>query len=75
MSMSKQDFIALADQLRIELRHNPVLSGLDSAEQAALVRFLCDFCRSQNSRFDASRWTGYLQGTCGPNGGAVKKSA
>jgi hypothetical protein len=63
MSMSKKDFIALADEMRRvgpEFVQGPVLLGL--------VRF----CRQQNPQFKEDRWLAYLRGECGPSGGAVK---
>lgn len=61
MSMSKKDFIALADELRDE---NLPLGTVD-----ALVRF----CRRQNPAFKEGRWRDYLAGKCGPSGGEIKK--
>ena len=61
MSMSKQDFIALADAIRGE--------GLTEPQIAVLVRF----CKGQNYAFKEDRWRQYLAGECGPNGGAIKK--
>ena len=60
--MTKKHFIALADKLR------PIRDRIP----AEVLEVLQDFCRVQNPRFLASRWTGYLAGTCGPNGGAVR---
>jgi hypothetical protein len=59
MSLTKRDFIALADTLR-----PLIVSGL-------VVDLLADFCRSQNPRFNEARWRAYLKGECGPSGGAV----
>lgn len=33
------------------------------------------FCRRQNSAFMPDRWLSYINGECGPNGGAVKEDA
>ena len=60
--MSKKDFIALADQIRFsDLKWTPAQLGV-----------LADFCKGQNSRFMRDRWLGYIAGTNGPSGGAVK---
>jgi len=73
MSMSKKDFIALADTLRT-LQPSP-FSG-DSVGNAyqfdCYVNALADFCAAQNPRFNRARWLGYINGTCGPNGGTPK---
>lgn len=71
--MSKKDFIALADQIRSYNRYhshdgNPIFGP-------AHLEALADFCQSQNPRFMRERWLGYIAGTCGQNGGAVKKAA
>ena len=60
--MTKQNFIALADFIRI--------SGAFTKTQ---VESLADFCKSQNGAFMRDRWIGYIEGTNGKNGGAVKK--
>ena len=70
MSMSKKDFIALADAVR---------EANERWERGAVTaqRFteghiceLADFCESQNPAFNRSRWLEYIAGKCGPNGGA-----
>jgi len=67
MSMSKKDFIALADAFR-SLPQDA--ATWDRTE--VLVR-LRDFCTAQNGAFKPDRWIDYLLGKCGPNGGAIKK--
>ena len=66
--MSKQNFIALADAIR---EHNRVLSTTEKFSHDQIAT-LADFCRSQNPNFDRARWLGYIAGTNGPSGGAVK---
>jgi hypothetical protein len=66
MSMSKQDFIALADQIRQENRLGEPKDHF-TVEQIAT---LADFCQSRNSNFKRDRWIDYIAGKCGPNGGA-----
>ena len=61
--MSKKDFIALADHIR--------MSSAPWTEDHLDV--LADFCKGQNGRFMRDRWIGYIRGENGPNGGAVKK--
>lgn len=63
MSMSKKDFIALADALA------PLGNRIDGDIQNAL----CEFMRQQNSNFKEDRWRDYLAGNCGPSGGRIKK--
>lgn len=67
MSMSKKDFIALADVIR-------EVNGDGSATPFTEYQTeqLADFCRRQNSNFMEGRWLDYIAGKCGPNGGAVK---
>ena len=78
MSMSKQDFIALADVVRgINPGANcPTWQNLD--KHAGLrfqwewtVKELADFCAAQNPRFNRARWLDYIAGKCGPNGGKL----
>lgn len=70
MSMSKKDFIALADVIR----NLPVTAGEDGGEVVdmdILEDTLADFCRSQNPRFMRERWLDYIAGRCGKNDGKV----
>jgi len=62
MSMSKKDFVALADALR----------GVKVSDEVKDA--LVGFCRSQNPNFMEGRWREYLAGNCGPNGGEIKKA-
>ncbi len=64
MSMSKKDFIALADVMGL----NP-----DEFSDRSLA-ILADFCASQNPAFNRDRWLAYINGECGPSGGSVKKA-
>ena len=73
MGMSKKDFIALADAVRM---HQNNLARLGIVEQSAYGEYwidvLADFCISRNPRFMRNRWVGYIWGENGPNGGKVK---
>ena len=62
MSMSKRDFIELADVIK---------SDINDFHDGTIER-LADFCASQNPRFNRVRWLDYIAGKCGPSGGAVK---
>lgn len=70
MSMSKQDFVALADAIR---NHNKSTVGQVEPFTEEHIATLILFCRGQNSAFMPGRWRDYIDGKCGPNGGAVKK--
>lgn len=72
MSMSKKDFIALAD----------VVKGLEPEFQSSagsrydwvIMRDrIAAFCAAQNPAFNRERWFAYIAGECGPNGGKVEK--
>jgi len=63
--MTKKHFIALADAIR-EQNKTPRPFLTDQIDQLAW------FCQSQNSNFNRERWLGYIAGTNGKNGGAVK---
>lgn len=78
MSMSKKDFIALADAIR---NYNELsfpagtntVSPLQFGHTQLLV--LADFCKQSNNRFMRDRWLDYIAGKCGKNGGPVKRAA
>ena len=65
MSMSKKDFISLADALRDS-------SFVGSQAMDEVLDMLASWCATQNPRFMRDRWIDYVHGNCGPNGGAVK---
>ena len=71
MSMSKQDFIALADAI---IEHNESTVGQADPFTEEHLATLVMFCRGQNSAFMPVRWRDYIEGKCNKNGGAVKKS-
>lgn len=64
MSMTKKDFIALADHLaNAAVTHRVVFSMSE-------LECIADLLETQNPRFNRGRWFGYLMGECGPSGGA-----
>ncbi len=69
MSMSKQDFVALADAIR---EHNQYENTPKFTEDH--INTLILFCRRQNHAFMSGRSKDYIAGECGPNGGAIKHS-
>ena len=69
MSMTKKDFIALADDLK---SYNRKMEGTGEEFSRIQIDFLADCLKAQNSAFNRERWLGYIAGTCGKNGGAVK---
>jgi hypothetical protein len=83
MSMSKKDFIALADVLKAT--KPPSMSedgiGMNTRMQREargnqwreMRDALADFCQKQNANFLRDRWRGYIDGLCGPNGGEVRR--
>lgn len=67
MSMSKKDFIALADVIR---DYNKDAGDIGQCPfDKRQTELLADFCYQQNSNFNRDRWLAYVAGTCGPNGG------
>ncbi len=71
MSMSKKDFIALADVIkaaRPNADEEPEMAG----QWAYMKEVLADFCEAQNPNFMRKRWMDYIAGKCGPNGGSIK---
>ncbi len=69
MSMSKKDFIALADAIKAHQKKYDSELG-DNLFDGYQLNTLADFCQSQNPNFMRERWLDYLAGKCGPNGGA-----
>lgn len=77
MSMTKRDFIALADTIKAQQTHMDNAPESDRARNLRApftddqILVLAIFCESQNPRFDRERWLGYIAGTNGKNGGKV----
>jgi hypothetical protein len=74
MSMSKRDFIALADAIRDSNQRfeSGAITAQRFSEEHCCV--LADFCKAANPNFKRDRWLDYIAGNCGKNGGAVKKA-
>lgn len=72
--MTKQHFINLADLIRAHnsIALNGVLKSV-SCFTADQIDTLADFCYEQNNAFNRERWLSYIAGTCGKNGGSIKK--
>lgn len=77
MSMSKKDFIALANTLKaiepINLKQKNARATNEHRQWLNTVTELASFCQAQNPRFMEDRWIGYILGQNGPNGEAVSK--
>lgn len=76
--MSKKHFIALADTLRSvkPKPQDPTWHYPEAVLQWEKFRnAVADFCKTQNSQFNRERWIDYIDGNCGPSGGAVKRGA
>ena len=69
--MTKKHFIELADQIRHE-NATRLGAGLPPMFDVAAINSLAHFCHTQNPHFKQGRWIAYINGACGPNGGAVK---
>jgi hypothetical protein len=69
--MTKQNFIALADAIREQIKLESTYPGeVQRPFTYGQIHVLADFCASQNPQFNRSRWLAYIAGTAGPNGGA-----
>lgn len=70
MSMSKKDFVALADHIKsANLQSGERWTGKFGPDH---VLTLANFCASQNPAFNRARWLAYIAGECGPGGRKVK---
>ncbi len=71
-TMTKKHFIKIADEIRAhnKLASNPAqnMKPFDIEQLNTLKMAFRDI----NPRFNAGRWTDYIAGECGPNGGAIK---
>ncbi len=69
--MTKKHFIALADRIR-DFQEYADEYGYPRFHQQHIMT-LANFCATSNPRFNRERWLNYVNGECGPNGGAVRK--
>lgn len=67
--MTKKHFIALADAIKA---HHAVNKHPLAHFNKPQLEILAQFCAEQNPQFNHSRWLNYIDGNCGPSGGAVK---
>lgn len=72
--MTKKHFIQLADVVR-KLEPGYQSTAASRYDWVVMRDAMADFCAAQNPRFDRARWLGYIAGTNGPSGGAVKGGA
>jgi len=74
MSMSKQDFVALADAIRLELCGFRMVYDESTPDipVSKVIDTLASFCKRQNPNFMRERWIDYIAGKCGKNGGTIK---
>jgi len=78
--MSKKDFIALADALRLTeptysdsiLKESQTDVMIRHAQWVRDIRTIADVCAATNPQFKRDRWMDYINGECGPNGGKPK---
>lgn len=70
MSMSKKDFIALADALKESQPLFPTDLQRKQWEQDCWT--IADVCQASNPHFKRDRWLNYIADKCGPSGGSKK---
>ncbi len=71
MSMSKKDFVALADELKsVGVSTYGKMTPKERVMFDAVVRF----CGHANPAFKSERFRAYVAGECGPSGGELKAS-
>ena len=70
MSMSKRDFIALADALRAE-KPGDNWNPNKKTQWELDVKAIANVCAASNPRFKQERWMSYIAGECGKNGGRL----
>ena len=66
--MTKKHFIALADMIKAHNANTAIVNQFGTYQRVALAEFL----QQQFPQFNEERWTDYVNGSCGPNGGQVK---
>ena len=66
MSMSKKDFIALAQAIKLHQRACDEEAGYKFSDDQ--LDTLACFCAGRNPQFKRDRWLGYIDGTNTANG-------
>lgn len=62
--LTRKHFVRLADYIKANRESFPLHA----------VAVLADFCHEMNPQFDRMLWGRYINGECGPCGGAIKPS-
>jgi len=73
VSMSKRDFVKLADALRAE-RPGDNWNPNKRVQWELDIKAIANVCAESNPRFKRERWMSYVNGECGPNGGELRRS-
>ncbi len=77
MSMSKKDFIEIADAIKEHNRLDRLQYGSADVDNDTFsdtqIQTLAAVFKRINPAFMVGRWFDYVAGECGPNGGEVKK--
>jgi hypothetical protein len=72
MSMTKKDFITLANLIRTHNSNAEQPHNKEDGEHVfdtSQIITLANFCQQQNPNFDRERWLNYVADKCDPNGG------
>jgi hypothetical protein len=73
-TMSKKDFIIIADALRaVRASYAPHWDANLFRACDDNIKAIADTLAANYPRFNRSRWIDYVNGECGPNGGAITK--
>jgi hypothetical protein len=72
MSMSRRDFVALAEAIQYARGHAMASTNVEAelAGVMASAEYVANACKAANSNFKRERWFDYIMGKCGKNGGA-----
>jgi len=72
MSMSKMDFIQLAQAFQYARGHAMASTNVEVelAAVMACAEYVANVCKAANPEFKRERWFSYIKGECGKNGGA-----
>jgi len=72
VSMSKKDFIALAEAFQYARGHAMASTNAEAELTGVMAsaEYVANVCKAANPAFKRERWFAYIAGECGPNGGS-----
>lgn len=71
--MTKKNFVSLGSAIKAHNKRASTAYGRIVPFLDCHIKTLVEWQREQSVKFKESRWTDFVGGRCGPNGGRIKR--